>query len=42
MDARHADMAKGVRQEDVTQPMDGMEPGLEADVAPPPTEPNVA
>ena len=42
MDARHADMAGSVRQEDVAQPTDGMEPGSEVDVAPPPTEPNVA
>ena len=42
MDARRADMAASVRQEDVAQPADGMEPGSEVDVAPPPTEPNVA
>ena len=42
MDARRAYMAESVRQEDVTQPTDGMEPGSEVDVAPPPTEPNVA
>ena len=42
MDARRADMADGERQEDVAQPMDGVEPRLEADVAPPPIEPNVA
>ena len=42
MDARRADMAEGARQEDVAQPMDGMEPGSEADVAPPQTKPNVA
>ena len=42
MDARHADMAEGERQEDVAQPMDGVEPRSEADVAPPPIEPNVA
>ena len=28
-------------QEDVAQPTDGVEPGSEADVAPPSTEPNV-
>ena len=42
MDARHADMAEGARQGDVAQPVDGVEPGSKADVAPPPTEPNVA
>ena len=42
MDARCADMAEGTRQEDVTQPMDGVEPRFEADVAPPLTEPNIA
>ena len=42
MDARRADMAKGMRQEDVAQLADGMEPGLEADVALPLTKPNVA
>ena len=42
MDARRADMAAGVRQEDVAQPTDGVEPGSEVDVASPLTEPNVA
>ena len=42
MDARRADMAGSVRQEDVTQTTDGMEPGSEMDIAPPPTELNVA
>ena len=42
MDARCAYMADGARQEDVTQPMDGMEPGSEADVALSLIEPNVA
>ena len=42
MDARCANMAEGACQEDVAQPMDGVEPGSEADVAPPPTEPNIA
>ena len=42
MDARRADMAVGARQEDVTQPMDGVEPGSKADVAPPLTELNIA
>ena len=41
MDARRASMAKGVRQEDVTQPVDGVEAGSEVSVVPPPTEPNV-
>ena len=41
MDGRRVDMAEGVRQEDVAQPVDGGEPRSEADVAPPPTEPNV-
>ena len=35
-------MARSVRLEDVAQPMDGVEPGLKVDIAPPPTEPNVA
>ena len=35
-------MAKGTHQEDVAQPADGVEPGLEAHVAPPPTKLNVA
>ena len=42
MDARRAGMAASVHQEDVAQPMDGVEPRLEASVAPPPTNPNVA
>ena len=42
MDARRADMAKGTCQEDVAQPMDGVEPRSEADVTPPLTEPNIA
>ena len=42
MDARRADMAESVRQEDIAQPVDGVEPGSKADVAPPLTEPNVA
>ena len=41
-DARRANIAKSVRQEDVTQPVDdGVEPGSEMNVALPPTEPNV-
>ena len=42
MDARRADMAGSMRQEDITQPADGVEPGLEVDVTPPPTKSNVA
>ena len=42
MDAHRSNMAKSVCQEDVTQPADGVEPGLEVDIAPPPTKPNVA
>ena len=42
MDACRADMARSMRQEDVAQPTDGMEPGSVAGVAPPRTEPNVA
>ena len=41
MDARRVNVAKGARQEDVAQPTDGVEPGSEAHVAPPPTEPSV-
>ena len=42
MDARHADMAENMRQEDIAEPMDGVEPGSEANITPPPTEPNIA
>ena len=42
MDARRADMAGSVRQEDIAQSADGVEPGLKVDISPPPTEPNVA
>ena len=42
LDACSADMAEGTRQKDVAQPMDGVELGSEVDIAPPPTEPNVA
>ena len=35
-------MAGSVRQEDVAQPADGVERGSEVDIAPMPTEPNVA
>ena len=41
MEAHRLSMAEGVRQEDVIQPTDGVETGLEASVVPPPTEPNV-
>ena len=41
MDGRRVDMDEGACQEDVAQPMDGVEPGSEADVAPPLIEPNV-
>ena len=41
MDAHREDMARSVRRGDVTQPVDGMEPGSEVDIAPPSTEPNV-
>ena len=42
MDAHRADMAEAMGQEDVAQPVDGMEPRSEVDVASPSTEPNVA
>ena len=38
MEARHANVAEGARQEDVTQPMDGVEPGSEPNVVPPEDE----
>ena len=41
MDARCANAAEGMCQEDVVQPADGAEPGSEANVAPPLTEPSV-
>lgn len=41
MDGRRTDMAGSVRQEDVALRADGVEPGLEVDVAPSSTEPNV-
>ena len=41
MEAHCSSMAEGVRQEDVIQPVEGVETGLEASVVPPPTEPNV-
>ena len=42
MDAHRVDLAVGACQEDVAPSMAGGEPGSEADVAPPPTKPNVA
>ena len=42
MDARREDMAGSVRQGDIAQPADGVEPGSEVGVAPPPTGPNNA
>ena len=42
MDARPVDMAGSMRQEDVAQPTDGVEPRSEVDITLPPTEPNVA
>ena len=42
MDAHRVDMVGSVCQEKIAQPVDGMEPRSEVDVAPPPTEPNVA
>ena len=41
MDVRRANMAESVRQEDVAQPADGVEPSSKVDIAPPPTELNV-
>ena len=41
MDAHRADLADGVRQDDVAHPADGVEPRSEMNVAPLPTEPNV-
>ena len=41
MEARRASVAEGVRQEDVGQPMDGVEPRSEENIIPPPTEPSV-
>ena len=38
MEARRVSVAEGVRQEDVIQPMDGVEIGFGASVVPPPTE----
>ena len=42
MEAHRADMAEAARQEDIAQPMDGVEPRMEAEVTLTPTEPNVA
>ena len=41
MEAHRASMAKGVCQEDIVQPTDGVETGSEAIVVRPSTEPNV-
>jgi len=41
MEAHRASAAEGARQENVTQPIDGVEPRLEANIALPSTEPNV-
>ena len=41
MEARRSSMAKGVRQEDAIQPVDGVEAGSEMSVISPPTESNV-
>jgi len=42
MEGHRASVVEGMRQEDVIQPMDGVEDELEASIIPPPTEPNVA
>jgi len=42
MDARRANVAEGVCQEDVAQPADGVEPGSKASVILPLTKPHVA
>ena len=42
MEAHCASVAKGVRQEDIIQPTDGVEVGSKASVVLPPTELNVA
>ena len=41
MEAHRVSMAEGMRQEGIIQPVDGVEVGSEASVAPPPTETNV-
>ena len=41
MEARRASVAEDMRQEDITQPADGVEARSEVSVVPPPTEPNV-
>ena len=41
MEAHRSTMATDVCQEDIIQPMEGAEAGLEASVVPPPTEPNI-
>ena len=42
MEARYVSVAEGVRQEDVTQPADGVVVESKASIVPAPTEPNVA
>ena len=41
MDVHREDMARSMRGQDTAQPTDGAEPGLEVNVAPISTEPNV-
>jgi len=41
MEARRSSVAKNVHREDVIQPVEGVETGLEASVVLPPIEPNV-
>ena len=42
MEVHRASVAEGVRQEDIIQPVDGVEARSEASVVPPQIEPNVA
>jgi len=42
MEARHVSLVEGVHQEDVIQPMDGVEARSEASVVLPSTEPDIA
>jgi len=41
MEAHCANAAEGAGQEDIIQPVDGMEPWLETNIAPALTEPNI-
>ena len=41
MEAHRVSVAEGVRQEDVIQPVDGVETRSRVSVVPPPTEPNI-